>query len=87
MLSAAFNPLVAGSARAVMATKHIQVTRPFYLGGKIVPAGKVLEVPAQFAAEMVSANKALIVEAKKPEAAAPSVPPAELPKRSAKNAG
>lgn len=66
MLSASGSTLVAGSTPAPMATKHIEVLRPFFMGGKPLKVGVVVEIDSKLAAELVHANKAKIVDAPKP---------------------
>jgi hypothetical protein len=89
MLSAISSPLVAGSAAPPMATKHIQVIRPFYMKGVVQSVGKVLEVDARFAVELVQSNKAILVDAPKPEEvkAEDAPAPAAQPRRSRKDVG
>lgn len=69
MLLAAGSALVAGSTpdeENPMNHVYIRALRAFYLHGKVVPVGAVVQVSKLFAAEMVSAKKAEITEAPQP---------------------
>lgn len=87
MLSAAGSPLVAGGAPSPMSTKHIEVIRPFYFGGKPLKVGAVVEVESRFASELVCANKAKFVDAPKPVQPVVADTAEPTRRRSSKDAG
>ena len=63
MLTAYGNPLVAGmTPNTNMATKKMRVLRPFYIGTAVQKINAVVDVGAQLAAELFSANKAEYVK-------------------------
>jgi hypothetical protein len=79
VLSVPGSPLVSGSTAVHMSNKHIEVLRPFYVGGVLKRVGEVIEVESRFGSEMVHANKARVVDAPKPvekPATAETKPPA-----------
>ena len=91
MLTTASAPALVGAADTPMVTKRIRVERAFRYGGETLAAGAELEVPANFAAEMVACRKAVIVTSPPAPASAPAPeaqaePPKPAPKKGKSNA-
>jgi hypothetical protein len=51
-----------GTANPMAATKHVRVERAFFIAGQPQKVGSVVEVSAQFAAELVATLKAVVVD-------------------------
>lgn len=73
--------------RALPETLKVEVLRSFYFHGKPVPARAEIELPYLFAREVIAANKAKIIEEKKPEAAASPPAPETSRARDTKEGG
>lgn len=91
MLTTVNSSALVGTATSPMtATRHIRVDRPFRLDGVVRPVGDVVEVPTVFAAEMVAAHKATVVDKPLPPPAPPVVEAVEdekpAPKKVFRNA-
>lgn len=65
-----------GTAPRAMKTHHVKVLRAFIWQGVPTTVGEIVELPAGFALEMVSYNKAVRVEAPAEPADVPASPPA-----------
>jgi hypothetical protein len=88
VLTTADTSALVGTATSPMATKHIRVERAFFLGGVVQKAGDVIEVPAPFAAELITGKKASLTTPPAPVVVAePGVDVKPEPKKVKFNAG